>query len=518
MNRSYIGVHEATTNYQAVEGAINIVKRNPNVLVNFPNTIGLKSYMIRKFPENAQIRIAGAYDEDRLRRYKGVVFKPSNETAYDLFYNSVIYSRNELIKILEAMEKIESGINYNWSPFQKLLYIYDILKREIMYDPKYKMKDSSDTRSLRGLMTKTTVCAGFAVIFKELLNRQNIKCDFVMGNGHAWNVVTIDGRMYPFDLTYANTNFRMGKYTAHDFIAQDVEQFNKTHKADSKEPLYGQEHRFCSIDPKTIDNILAVFSRKREYKTTVYTARRNDGTRFVIAQLGPGEINGKTYYRYCYFDILTNGTMTNPLLFYSLSNISKLVEAKKFNQTVPAGYENALVEILFSKENIRDSINRNTGYIGSVYNPGVGNHKQMIRSVRDIQKPYDMLHIYNKQTRIFRRSDNTYFVAEKLTDRPHNIEGYSVNSYRILELIRENGEYVVKAYRIFTELDLLSIQLDDIPNIFLSRERLERKMRQAGGYMGFMTANGECRYHDGLVRFFETSKRVDLTPDSIKRR
>ena len=36
--------------------------------------------------------------------------------------------------------------------------------------------------------------------------------------------------------------------------------------------------------------------------------------------------------------------------------------------------------------------------------------------------------------------------------------------------------------------------------------------------MGFMTANGECRYHDGLVRFFETSKRVDLTPDSIKRR
>lgn len=36
-----------------------------------------------------------------------------------------------------------------------------------MYDPKHEQKLSSETRSLRGLITKNTVCAGYAMILKS---------------------------------------------------------------------------------------------------------------------------------------------------------------------------------------------------------------------------------------------------------------------------------------------------------------------------------------------------------------
>ena len=36
-------------------------------------------------------------------------------------------------------------------------------------------------------------------------------------NGHAWNIVTIDGKNYPIDLTWDSCKFRGGESKTFDF-------------------------------------------------------------------------------------------------------------------------------------------------------------------------------------------------------------------------------------------------------------------------------------------------------------
>lgn len=156
----------------------NICKHYPNskILIEVQNTKGISSTMLKQLNSNILIRIAGGYDTDRINRYGKDLFWSSN-----YYYDSVIYTQNETIKIVEEMEKIESGINKNWSDIQKVLYIYERLKTKVMYDPKFEKKLSDETRSLRGLITKKTVCAGYSMIFKEMLDRIGIDCEYVEG-------------------------------------------------------------------------------------------------------------------------------------------------------------------------------------------------------------------------------------------------------------------------------------------------------------------------------------------------
>ena len=40
--------------------------------------------------------------------------------------------------ILREIERIESGIKETYSDLEKIIYIYNYLKKDIMYDPKYE--------------------------------------------------------------------------------------------------------------------------------------------------------------------------------------------------------------------------------------------------------------------------------------------------------------------------------------------------------------------------------------------
>ena len=125
-----------------IERVNNACRQHPNskILVEVQNTKGITSQMIRQLGPNIAIRIAGGYDQERISRYG----KDLNWDGAGEYYNdAVIYTRNETIKILEEMEKIEAGMSYYWSDIQKLLYAYDRLKAGIMYDPEYEHKSSN---------------------------------------------------------------------------------------------------------------------------------------------------------------------------------------------------------------------------------------------------------------------------------------------------------------------------------------------------------------------------------------
>ena len=90
----------------------NVCNQYPNskILVEVQNTKGMTSSMIRQLGSNVAIRIAGGFDAERISRYGKDLHWSSN------YYNeAVIYTRNETIKILEEIERIESGLNRNWS-------------------------------------------------------------------------------------------------------------------------------------------------------------------------------------------------------------------------------------------------------------------------------------------------------------------------------------------------------------------------------------------------------------------
>ena len=112
-------------------------------------------------------------------------------------------------------------------------------------------------------------------------------------------------------------------------------------------------------------------------------AIRKDKTRYLIAQVGDSKIDGQQYYRYYYADVLSNGRLCNPSILYSDTNVTHLIDAKNFNKNIPQGYEEAVDNILFSRENIFDSKVKGTGYIGKV--------------TKDCSRDINVFRLYNRE-------------------------------------------------------------------------------------------------------------------------
>lgn len=495
----------------------NVCNQYPNskILVEVQNTKGMTSSMIRQLGSNVAIRIAGGFDEDRCK---------NGHFTGNEYTESVIYTRNETIKILEEIERIESGLNKNWSDIQKLLYVYDRLKTGIMYDPKFEQKSSSEIRSLRGLITKQTVCAGYALILKEFMDRNGISCEYAEGytkangtGGHSWNIVNIGGKKYPIDLTWDNTTFRSGKSNSFDWLGKDIPTFSRSHHPVPGEKTQDYEHTLSQIDPQLVKQIYSQMGagRARDYRSTTYYGTRKDGSRYIVAQIGDNTINNVTYYRYYYVEISKDGKKQLPLILYSDTNVTHLVDCKNFGKPIPPNYEEAVDNILFSRENIADSIAKKTYYIGRVRKSEVGNKFELVSSYQEIPKPEEKRNLFVYPTKRFTRSDGSVFIAQQMFDTTHKANGIDVMRYDIFEMVNENGKEVLKRNTVFTERNFFKDTRQSMVDDYLSRERLDRKVGEAGGYIGYYDANGIRTYNPDLVKFFETSKKVDI--DSLSR-
>lgn len=491
---------------------------NSKVLVEVQNTKGISSHMIRQLDPSVGIRISGGYDQERIDRYKGWVF--DGEACEEYYLNSVIYSRNETIKILEEIEKIEKGLSKDWSDIQKLLYIYDKLKSGIMYDPKYEQKASKDIRTLRGLISKQTVCAGYAIILKEFMDRCGIECEFVRGaiekgenGGHAWNIVNIDGKKYPIDLTWDNTMFRSGKANTFDWLGKSVVEFSEHHYPAQGEKTQDYKHTLSQIDPEIIKKLYSKMGigKARDYSSTTYYGVRKDGSKYMVAQVGENTINGENYYRYYFTEISKAGKNQLPIILYSKTNVTHLVYAKMFGEKIPPNYEDAVDSILFSKENILDSLEKHTYYIGEVRKNKLKEKLELVSSYQEISKPAEIRNLFVFPTKRFIRSDGSVLIAQQMYEAPVVAKGINVMRYDIFEMVKENGSEVLKRNTVYTERNFFKDPRQSMVDDYLSRERLDRKVKEAGGYIGYYNENGVRTYNPDLVNFFKNSSRVELT-------
>lgn len=105
-----------------------------------------------------------------------------------------------MLEILDVLEVIERLINPIWSELEKALFVYQKLCEYLEYSDDFGLVQS---RNLDVLINGCGVCAGFALIYKEMMDRLGIHCYYQnKQHHHAFNVLAINGKYYGIDLTW----------------------------------------------------------------------------------------------------------------------------------------------------------------------------------------------------------------------------------------------------------------------------------------------------------------------------
>lgn len=129
-----------------------------------------------------------------------------SDSDYCTFTPGYIYTEGEISEIQNAMEagfqEVSSLIPADASDYEKVRIVYTYVIDNTQYQA------SDDDQSIAGVFwKKEAVCAGYAGAVQYLLERIGVPCIYVDGStqgsteGHAWNIVKLDGEYYYVDAT-----------------------------------------------------------------------------------------------------------------------------------------------------------------------------------------------------------------------------------------------------------------------------------------------------------------------------
>ena len=129
-----------------------------------------------------------------------------SDSDYCTFTPGYIYTESEISEIQNAMEagfqEVSSLIPADASDYEKVRIVYTYVIDNTQYQA------SDDDQSIAGVFwKKEAVCAGYAGAVQYLLERIGVPCIYVDAStqgsteGHAWNIVKLDGEYYYVDAT-----------------------------------------------------------------------------------------------------------------------------------------------------------------------------------------------------------------------------------------------------------------------------------------------------------------------------
>ena len=500
-----------------------------NIIIQFSNTTYVNSFMLqqlRRYSNRVNIQIIGGYDHDRITNYPNASKRLTRDN---------IYTIEEMENILTEIKLLEDGLNPNWDQLQKLLYFVGKLGDRIIYHPFHEVQPSREIRSLRGLISGKTVCAGYAIILKELCDRNKIKCDYVEGTcnledqkkeylTHAWNIVTIQGMNIPVDLTWHAGRKRNGSIMAIENIG-NVNEFVKSHFPGKHERIQYYKRDLVNINGTYLRTLNNIINKDSINRNSIYTGVRKDKTRYVVVQDTPFKIDDEYFMRYIYYDVDSKNKLSKPVILYSKTNVSAIIsacsqikkwkyqlsEARKnrdydeetrllelINKTKDFPQINELIDNhLFSKINIKAAQNRGDNYIGKIVYNQVEINPSKGRKIPYRQKTYT-------------RYDGTNFVLEEIT--PLKLNGNRIYRYYIFEKI--DGK--IKRNMVFSDQDIISDTRSIIPHNFLSRSNIDRAQSEANGYLGYMSSSGERKYVEKTKDYFQRDLAIAARFSSVR--
>ena len=125
---------------------------------------------------------------------------------YSMEREAAVLRRSQIQK---AVGRILAGIDSDVETYEKVKYVYDTLIRETDYQ-----LDAPDNQNIYSVFVNhLSVCQGYAKATQYLLNHLGVECVLVLGTvnngeGHAWNLVNVDGDYYYVDTTWGDASYQ----------------------------------------------------------------------------------------------------------------------------------------------------------------------------------------------------------------------------------------------------------------------------------------------------------------------
>ncbi len=222
-----------STNHRCILVMKNTKDQDPNIIRKLNNP-------------NIRLSVCGGLDYLHKKKFQ------------DMDYiDRTIYPPNVLASIIEEFEKIEKQIRYSWTPLQKAMFVYKVLDEKLhyQYDNEHSHENGRDVvRSLEGLLYGKLVCSGFALVFKEAMNRIGIPCLYQnRQEHHSWNVIQIDGKNYGIELTWECSNKKRDNVCHFGYFGLDSGFYQNKHHDLSNEPEENMVP-LSTFDPKVIED------------------------------------------------------------------------------------------------------------------------------------------------------------------------------------------------------------------------------------------------------------------------
>ncbi len=461
--------------------------------------------------DNLIIRLSSVNDER--------ILSSCNEKNLSDLLDASIYTPSEIKRINHKIERILSKINPNWSKAQTAVYVYNYIMTNTKYDPEYFDKKSFKIRSLRGFLLQEVVCAGYSYMYKELMDRLDIPCEYLIGKasseGHAWNTITLNGKTYYCDLTWDSQVYRTDTDNENllCFFAQDVDEFEKKHI-----PFRGVESKhkgnFSSMTTKEKRQLLSsVLSYSQSYNFEKF--KKKDGSIFNVAKIGLynefAPDNAKSLQVYISFSVNPNKKISSPKIYLADFDLDK--ERKKSDdlkiksEAIKRDDDLTELEKTEKLEEINKSIIR------------CKNRFEIIRKLFCSEKSDQYLgginendeYYYDKsnanrsvRTRILRRSNGTSVIIIDSMFKT-KVSGINLRSYNVLTLSEERDKFNFSKYKVLTENDLFALKSNEIlTDTLLSNENLKNRNKNSYGYLGFIK-DDKWYYHTSVSNALDRS-------------
>lgn len=426
-----------------IEDVKKINSNSKPIYLILDNTKGQNPEILNRIDsKKATISVRGGLDYFKKNKF-------NNHTYID----RTLHTPQELASIIRYFEKIEHKIRPTWTPIEKSMFIYKSLAEDLHYvrDDEDEYENGKDiSRSLSGLLYGRLVCAGFSLVFKEMMDRQGIPCVYQnKPHRHCWNVIKIEGEYYAVDLT-ADCVKKKDNFCGFIAFGQD-ENFYKSR--DSRNIIdTPSEEVVYNLKAFPIKKLQAHYHRieqglHRETQTIQMKNQINEDLKYTKVK----EINGVGEYIVAY---------DNKIAIIYLDS-------------------NQPLETMLNRRNIEIALSRNNGYIG------------LFKLTADFPK-----------SNMFTRADGTSFVIRPTGKSIQDTPSHTVYEFAYVEVNPKTGSIriadILSENRLDLEVDPLRKQV--IANKLLSFDRLKDKMNNYNGYVGYIKDDSSRYFNEAFER------------------
>lgn len=423
--------------FYLVEGRITeedvkkINRLNSYTILILKNTKEQDSQIIRKIiSPNVKFSIVGGLDYINKRKF--------NDSHYIL---RTLHYPHILAKIIEYFEKIEKGIRYTWTDIQKCMYIYKTLTELLhyKYDCENDYENGRDVvRSLEGVLYGKLVCSGFALVFKEAMDRVGIPCIYQNRiNHHSWNIVKLNGKNVGVELTWDCYNKGKNNTCQFAYFGRDSHFYEDKHHDISCE-IEEQRYTLSTITESELSKDMSIITNLTNVRKEI--------------MLQTTDISSVNVYYILYS---MDSRYNIYLVQYNNKNNFVILENSKDIQT----------------ELKKKSINK--------------------LIIETLQNPKYLE--FQKDKQLYRRKDGSEFFI-----KDNKVSKNGVNDYYYFDILEKDGKRILRRAVILSEMDLIhtsSLETDMIANNLLGKDRLGRKINYYHGYVGYFDAKNNMLYN-----------------------